>query len=319
MTHPTAGGGTGDPHEVLHTALSATYELEDELGRGGMGTVYLARDRRHERRVAIKVIHPELAAGAALTRFNREIRVTARLQHPHIVPLLDSGIAGELAYYVSPFIEGESLRELIRRRGKLPVEEGVKIASDVAEALDYAHQQGIVHRDIKPENILVSGGQAVVADFGLARAMSGADEATLTATGMVVGTPLYVSPEQLAGLGDIDGRTDLYSLACVLYELLTGRPPFVGATVSAILRQHIFEKPEPLPGSIPAGVREAVLQALNKRPSGRHASTAEFAASLQSTGKEARFGLPAGYAWVLPVAAVFVVLGLALAWRSCAG
>jgi len=307
----------GDPHEVIHEALSDTYELEDELGAGGMGTVFRARDRKHDRSVAIKVIHPELASGAALTRFEREIRVTAQLQHPHIVPLLDSGMAGELAYYVSPFIDGESLRELIQRRGKLPVQEAVKIASDVLEALEHAHQQGIMHRDIKPENILVSDGQATVADFGLARAMTGGDEATLTATGTVVGTPLYISPEQLAGLETIDARTDIYSLACVLYELLTGRPPFVGATVSDILKQHIYEKPEPLPGAVPTVVRGAVMRALNKRPTDRYPTAAEFAASLQDFETDVRFKL--GFTWMLPAAAGLVIVGLALAWRSCAG
>lgn len=310
---------TGDPHEVIHQALSPAYELQDELGVGGMGTVYLARDRKHDRRVAIKVIHPELASGAALTRFEREIRVTARLQHPHIVPLVDSGTAGGLAYYVCPFIEGESLRALIRRRGKLPTEEAVKLAVDVAEALDYAHQQGIVHRDVKPENILVSNGQAIVADFGLARAMSGGDEATLTATGTVVGTPFYISPEQLAGLQDIDARADIYSLACVLYELLSGRPPFVGSSVEAILKQHIYERPEPLPSSIPAAVRETVLRGLNKRARDRQATAADFAASLQGVGPGAGRRLSGLRLWILSAFAALALIGLALVWRSCAG
>jgi serine/threonine-protein kinase len=289
----------GDPHEIIHTELSATYELEDELGSGGMGTVYLARDRQDDRRVAIKVIHPDLAKGAALPRFEREIRVTAGLEHPHIVPLLDSGMAGELAYYVTPYIEGESLRGLIRRRGKLPVEEAVRIACEVAEALGYAHQHGIVHRDIKPENILIDDGRAIVADFGLARAMSGADEATLTATGMVVGTPLYISPEQLAGLQTIDARTDIYSLACVVYELLAGRPPFVGTTVQAILKGHIYGEPDPLPSAVPAAVQEAVMRALNKRPTGRHPTAAEFAESLRAAGSNAGSRPPARRRWVL--------------------
>lgn len=310
---------TGDPHEIIHEALADVYELADELGAGGMGTVYLARDRKHDRRVAIKVIHPELATGGALMRFEREIRVTARLQHPHIVPLVDSGTAGGLAYYVCPFIEGESLRQLIRRRGKLPLDEAVKLAVDVAEALDYAHKQGIVHRDVKPENILVSNGQAIVADFGLARAMSGADEATLTATGTVVGTPHYISPEQLAGLQDIDTRTDIYSLGCVVYELLAGRPPFVGESIEAILKQHIYERPKPLPTSIPATVREAVLKALSKRAEQRQATAAEFAGALQDAGSAAGARLPGYRVWALMVAAALLLVVLALVWRSCAG
>jgi serine/threonine-protein kinase len=309
----------GDPHEVIHEALSDTYELKDELGAGGMGTVYLARDRKHDRLIAIKVIHPDLTTGEALPRFEREIRVTAKLQHAHIVPLIDSGLAGGLTYYVSPFIEGESLRQRIRRRGVLPVAEAVRIASDVAEALDYAHGQGIVHRDVKPENILLSGDQAFVADFGLARAMSGGDQATLTATGSVVGTPLYISPEQLAGLPNIDARTDIYSLACVTYELLSGRPPFGGTTIVEILKGHIYETPEPLPTSIPAAVRDAVLQGLNKRPSERQSSAAEFAAALQSAEPIGSRRLPANYPWMLPAAAALVVFVLALAWRVCSG
>jgi serine/threonine-protein kinase len=306
----------GDPHEIIHEALSDTYELEDEIGAGGMGTVFRARDRKHERSVAIKVIHPELASGAELTRFEREIRVTAKLQHPHILPLLDSGTAGDLAYYVTPFVDGESLRDLIRRRGKLPVEEAIKLTIDVAEALEHAHQQGIVHRDIKPENILVSNGEAIVADFGLARAMCGADQATLTATGSIVGTPLYVSPEQLAGLQTIDARPDLYSLACVVYELLTGQPPFVGANISDILKQHIYERPEPLPGSVPGGMRGALMKALSKRPAERQGSVGEFAASIRNSGEGSRSRMPA---WVLPAVAALVIVALVIAWRNCAG
>ncbi len=271
-----------DPHEVIHEELSQSYHLEDELGSGGMAVVYLARDRKHDRRVAIKVIRPELLTSIAPKRFAREVRITARLQHPHIVPLLESGMAGELPYYVTPYVEGESLRERIQQRGRLPVEEALQIARDVASALHYAHEQGIVHRDIKPENILIANEQAVVMDFGIARVFEGADETTLTESGSVVGTITYMSPEQLTAARKIDGRTDIYSLGCVLYEMLAGWPPFLGAAPGDVIRKQIFERPEPLPTKVPAAVRQAVMSALAKRPADRPQSVAEFVTALEA-------------------------------------
>ncbi|UCF21116.1 MAG: serine/threonine protein kinase [Gemmatimonadota bacterium] len=301
---------TGDPHEILHAELADRYTLEEELGRGGMATVYRAHDRKHDRRVAIKVIHPELAEGIGPKRFEREIRTTATLQHPHIVPLLDSGTAGDLLYYVAPFIEGKSLRDFIRA-GDIPIETAIKIACDVAEALDYAHRNGIVHRDIKPENIMISDGQAVVTDFGIARAMNDSLTTALTESGTVVGTLVYISPEQLSGQRDIDGRADVYSLGCVLYEMLTGRPPFLGDSAT-LMKAHMLEAPAPLGAvvaNVSAGIERVVMSALEKRPDSRPVSAAEFAAALT------RAATPAGsfYAQLLGQHTWLVVAGGTLA------
>jgi len=311
-------GGVGDPHEILHNELSGEFELEDELGRGGMGTVFLARDLARDRRVAIKVIHPELVAGTGLKRFQREIQITSRLEHPHIVPLLDSGMAGGLAYFIAPFVEGESLRQLIRRRGRLEVDEAVRLAGQVAEALEYAHGEGVVHRDIKPENIIISQGQAIVTDFGIARSMSDADQTTLTAVGVVMGSLYYISPEQLVGSRDVDARADIYSLGCVLYEMFTGRPPFLGER-EAIIKQHMFERPEPLPGSVPATLRETVMKSLQKRPGERQESAAEFAAALAAAPSEARVRRRDLILRLAAVAATLALIGLLAVWGSCAG
>jgi eukaryotic-like serine/threonine-protein kinase len=200
----------------LRDALAEQYALERELGRGGMATVFLAGDLKHGRKVAIKVLHPEIAAAIGPERFQREIEIAARLQHPHILPLYDSGAAGEYLYYVMPFVEGESLRDRLNREKQLTQEDILKITSEVASALGYAHSRDIVHRDIKPENIMLSGGTAVVADFGIARAASAAEQQQLTQTGTVIGTPAYMSPEQGTGDPNIDGRSDQYSLACVV-------------------------------------------------------------------------------------------------------
>jgi serine/threonine-protein kinase len=310
----------GDPHEVIHTELSEQFELEDELGHGGMGTVFLARDRKHDRRVAIKVIHPELVSGVAAKRFEREIRITAQLQHTHIVPLLDSGTAGGLAYYIMPYIEGESLRERLGMCGKLPVEEAVGIARDVAGALDYAHRLGVVHRDIKPENILICNDQAIVADFGIARAIAESDETVLTTVSSVVGTLFYISPEQLRESHSVDARADIYSLGCVLYEMLTGRPPFFGASTETIIRQHMSEPPEPLPSSVPVALRQAVMLAMNKEPAGRHPSAAAFASSLNAPVSElpSSSSSAVGYIRLLTVVvAVCTLLALLAVWWHC--
>src|SRR6059036_3826222 len=207
--------------ETLRDALAGRYAVERELGRGGMATVFLAEDLKHRRPVAIKVLHAELAAALGAERFLREIEIAARLQHPHILPLYDSGAAGGVLYYVMPYVEGESLRDRLDRDKQLGLEDALRIATEVAGALAYAHSRGIVHRDIKPENIMLSGGTAVVADFGIARAVSAAGEGQhLTQTGTIMGTPAYMSPEQASGSAEIDGRSDEYSLACVLYEML---------------------------------------------------------------------------------------------------
>src|SRR5438046_296718 len=209
----------------LRGALADRYAIERELGHGGTATVYLAQDLKHGRAVAIKVLRPELAAALGAERFLREIEIAARLTHPHILPLHDSGEAAGFLYYVMPFVQGESLRDRLHREPQLPIDEAVKIAREVATALSHAHSQDVVHRDIKPENILLSGGEAVVADFGIARAITQAGGGGLTETGIPVGTPAYMSPEQASGGGAIDGRSDVYSLACVLYDVLAREPP----------------------------------------------------------------------------------------------
>src|SRR5881398_3244428 len=212
----------------LQAALADRYTIERELGRGGMATVYLAQDRKHHRQVGIKVLKPELAAALGPERFLREIETAARLNHPHILPLHDSGEATGLLYYVMPYVEGETLRNRLDRAGQLPVAEAVQIVREVADALSHAHSHDVVHRDIKPENILLEAGHAVVADFGIARAITAAGGEQLTATGLAVGTPAYMSPEQAAGDSVLDGRSDVYALGCVLYEMLAGEPPFTG-------------------------------------------------------------------------------------------
>src|SRR5512136_3438958 len=233
-----------DTLERLQRHLEGRYRIERELGRGGMATVFLAADLKHERKVAIKVLDPEVAAAIGPERFLREIATVAKLTHPHILPLFDSGVADGLLFYVMPFVEGESLRDRITREKQLPVDDALRIAREVADALSYAHSRGVVHRDIKPENILLEEGHAVVADFGIARAAAGAEK--LTATGVMVGTPAYMSPEQAAGSRELDGRSDLYSLGCVLYEMLAGQPPFTGPTAESVIFQHLNLTPRPI-------------------------------------------------------------------------
>ena len=232
-----------DPVARLNAALEGRYAIDRELGEGGMATVYLADDLKHERKVAIKLLRPELAAMMGAERFLSEIRTTANLQHPHILPLFDSGEADSLLYYVMPFVEGESLRDRLDREKQLPIDEAVRIASEVAEALEYAHARGVIHRDIKPANILLHDGRVLVADFGIALAVSAAGGSRLTETGLSVGTPQYMSPEQATGDRELDGRSDLYSLGSVTYEMLTGQAPYVGATAQAILASVLTGKP----------------------------------------------------------------------------
>ena len=293
-------------HPALTAALAGRYRIERELGRGGMATVYLARDLKHDRLVAIKVLHPELAAALGPERFLREITLTAGLNHPHILPLLDSGEVlvehpersegpRSFLYYVMPYVEGESLRDRLTREKQLALADGLRIAADVAAALGYAHSRGVVHRDIKPENILLEGDQAVVADFGIARAIRAAGGDRLTGTGFAVGTPAYMSPEQAGGVPDLDGRADIYALGCVLYEMLAGAPPFLGPSAQAILARHSVD-PVPslhtLRSTVPAGIEQAIEKALAKVPADRFATAADFAnaLSLKSGHAAARLG-----------------------------
>ena len=271
----------------LTAALADRYRIQRELGQGGMATVYLAHDLRHDRKVALKVLRPELSAILGANRFLAEIKTTANLQHPHILSLFDSGEADGLVYYVMPFVEGESLRDRLHREHQLPVEEAVRIAREVADALGYAHAAGIIHRDIKPENILLHGGHAMVADFGIALAASRTEGGSrMTETGMSLGTPFYMAPEQAMGEREITAKADIYALGCVLYEMLTAEPPFTGATPQAIVARVMTEEPRPLTlqrRTIPPHVEAAVMTALSKLPADRFASAREFSAALGNT------------------------------------
>ncbi len=280
----TDSGAVSPLLATLAQHLQDRYGLQRELGRGGMATVFLAEDLKHHRQVAIKVLHPEIAEAIGVDRFLREIEIAARLQHPHILPLYDSGKAGPYLFYVMPYVEGESLRDLLNREKQLSQEDTIRITTEVASALGYAHVHGIVHRDIKPENIMLSGGTAVVADFGIARAAAGAESAqSLTKTGTVIGTPAYMSPEQSAGVAEIDGRSDQYSLACVVYEMLVGEPPFTGPTAQAILARHSLDHVSPpsiVRESIPETMEGAILRALAKTPADRFPTVIMFAEAL---------------------------------------
>ena len=268
--------------ERVQAALSGRYQIERELGRGGMATVFLAEDLRHHRPVAIKVLDPELGALLGAERFLREIEIAARLSHPHILPLFDSGEAQGLLYYVMPFARGESLRQRLELEKQLPVEDAVRIAREVADALDYAQREGVVHRDIKPENILIAERHAVVSDFGIARAIHAAGGAKLTETGVALGTPAYMSPEQASG-GALDHRSDQYALGCVLYEMLAGQPPYVGPTAESVTYQHLSAPPPrvtQIRASVAEALERAIGRALAKAPADRFGSAAEFAAAL---------------------------------------
>ncbi len=278
-------GGIADAAARLGIALADRYRIERELGHGGMATVYLAHDLKHDRKVAIKVLKPELAAVLGADRFVVEIKTTASLQHPHILPLFDSGTADGFLFYVMPFIDGETLRAKLDRETQLSVDESVKIARDVADALEYAHQHGVIHRDIKPENILLHAGRPMVADFGIALAVSAAAGGRMTETGLSLGTPHYMSPEQATAEKEITGRSDIYSLASVLYEMLTGDPPHTGASAQQIIMKIIAEPVQPVTAlrkSVPANVAAAVAQALEKLPADRFASAKAFADALSN-------------------------------------
>ena len=277
--------------ERLANALVGTYRVERELGAGGMATVYLAHDLKHDRDVAIKVLHPDLGAALGAERFLAEIKTTAKLQHPHILPLLDSGAADGLLFYVMPYVRGETLRTRLERERQLPVDDAVRIASEVAGALDHAHKQGIIHRDIKPENILQQDGHALVADFGIALALQQAGGQRITQTGLSLGTPAYMSPEQASADRTLDARSDQYALAAVLFEMLDGEAPFTGATAAATIARLMIERPRRVDErrpAVPAGVANAVQRALEKLPADRFASCAAFAESLRDTAPAMR-------------------------------
>ncbi|HEX6575887.1 MAG TPA: protein kinase [Gemmatimonadaceae bacterium] len=310
----------------LTGALDTRYRIGREVGIGGMATVYLAHDLKHERDVAIKVLHPDLAAALGAERFLAEIKTTAKLQHPHILPLLESGEADGLLYYVMPYVAGESLRTRLDRETQLAVDDAVRIAREVASALDYAHRHGVVHRDIKPENILIHEDQALVADFGIALAVSAAGGPRMTQTGLSLGTPAYMAPEQAMGERAIDGRADIYALGAVTYEMLVGEAPFTGPTVQAIVARVMTESPRPVTGqrkSVPPNVNAAVLRALEKLPADRFHTPAEFSSALVTSKFDNQSASAArsatGSGWPVPrvivpwaVAAIASVAAIAL-------
>ena len=273
------------PIDNLRKALEGAYTINRELGRGGMSAVFLAEDCKHGRAVAIKVLHPELAASVGPERFLQEIRLAARLNHPHILGLHDSGSVDGMLYYVMPYVEGESLRERLDREQQMSIEEAVHHGRAIASALDYANRQGIVHRDVKPENVMLYEGEAMVMDFGIAKAMSNVGSETLTQTGMMVGTPAYVSPEQAAGEMNLDGRSDQYSLGCMMYEMLTGERPFSAATAQAVMAKRFTETAKPMRtirAAVPESIERAVSKAMATDPSGRFTTTGQFGQALAS-------------------------------------
>ena len=303
--------------------IAGRYQIQREIGRGGMATVYLAHDIKHDRQVAIKFIHAEVADGQATERFRREIALLARLQHPNILPLYDSGEWNGALYYVMPYIGGESLRGRIKREGRLPVDDAIRLAREIADALAYAHAQGVIHRDIKPENVLLSEGHALVGDFGIAHAVSLAGGRRLTDAGFAIGTLSYMSPEQ--GSADpIDGRSDLYSLGCVFYEMLTGKVPFSGATAIAILAQRFGEPPAPIRQTrpeVPAAIDAIVKKALAPVPANRFESMSAFSAALDRAQEQSaarasgRLAVPRKWRWVAGAAGFVAVAALFFAFR----
>jgi len=312
-----------EPAERITAALADSYRVEAEIDTGGMATVYRARDLKHERVVAIKVLRPDLAEAIGADRFLREIRTTANLSHPHILPLHDSGEADGFLFYVMPFVRGESLRDRLDREGPLPVEDAVQIAREVAGALAYAHREGVIHRDIKPANILLEEGHALLADFGIAQARAGAEETRLTRGGMSLGTPAYMSPEQVAGDKEVDGRADQYALGCVLYEMLAGHAPFTGADVQTVLRQHLATDAPSVTQArptVPRGVARAVHRALAKNPADRFRTLPELEKVLAGATLPLLARIPGGRARTAMFAAVIVLAaaagGIALLLRS---
>ncbi len=293
----------------LAGALRDRYQIERELGRGGMATVYLARDLKHDRLVALKVLRPELTASLGAERFLREIRLTAGLDHPHIVPMLDSGETAGLLWYTMPFVDGETLRRRLQRERQMPLEDALHIVGEVADALAYAHRRGLVHRDVKPENILLAGGHARLSDFGIAQAVEAGGE-RLTETGLAVGTASYMSPEQALGQDVVDHRADVYALGCVLYEMLAGEPPYTGPTAQAIVAKAAaapVPSLRPVRPDVPDAVDQAIRRALAKSPAGRFGTAGEFAAALRSVGR--RDG-PPRHKWLAGVTAALLLAGL---------
>jgi serine/threonine-protein kinase len=308
----------------LTAALADRYAIVREIGAGGMATVYLAEDRKHHRQVAVKVLRPELAAVIGAERFLTEISTTAKLQHPHILPLFDSGESDGFLFYVMPFVDGESLRQRLDRETQLPIPDVMRIATEVASGLDYAHRQGVIHRDIKPENILLHEGSALIADFGIALAASKSGSSRMTETGMSLGTPTYMSPEQAMGQREITTRADVYALGAVTYEMLTGEPPFTGPTAQAIVAKVMTTEPlapRVLRTTTPRAVNDAVLTALAKVPADRFPTTVAFADAMRredsgpivAAAARPRFG---ARRWMLLAAAFVVVIALALAALS---
>ncbi|MDH3271963.1 MAG: tetratricopeptide repeat-containing serine/threonine-protein kinase [Gemmatimonadota bacterium] len=297
----------------LNAALEGRYAVERELGAGGMATVYLAEDLRHHRRVAIKVLREDVTDVVGAERFLNEIEIAAGLTHPHIVPVLDSGRAGGLLYYVMPFVEGPTLKERLEREGELAIEDAVRIAREIGDALAYAHGQGVVHRDVKPANILVEAGHAVLSDFGIAQALSEADQTRLTTAGVSLGTPSYMSPEQASGDHEIDGRSDLYSLGCVVYEMLAGEPPYTGRTVHAVLARKLTE---PMPGlrsvreTVPEALEHATRRALARLPADRYRTVSEF---VEALGEQDRGRPPRRWRSLAPFALLPAMVIVALA------
>jgi serine/threonine protein kinase len=281
------------PSDTLAAALSDRYLLERELGRGGMAVVYLARDLRHERSVALKVILPAASGELNVGRFDREIRVTAALQHPNILPVFDSGRTAGHSWYTMPYVAGETLRRRLERERPLPLTDAVRLAREIAEALACAHARGVVHRDVKPENVLLSAGHALVADFGVASVM-GPRDTGLTLAGTAVGSPAYMSPEQAAGEA-VDGRSDIYALGCVLFEMLAGRPPFTGRTAMALMSRRMVE-PAPdvrsLRPEVPLWLEAALRRALEREPATRFTDAAAFAEALAATPGETEPSAP---------------------------
>lgn len=296
--------------DQLKVGLAGRYDVQEEIGQGGMATVFVAQDLRHHRKVAIKVLRPELAASIGAQRFLQEIEIAARLQHPHILPVYDSGETADILYYVMPFVEGESLADLMRREGRLPWARAVDIAREVAGALDYAHREGVVHRDIKPANILLSQGHAVVADFGIARAISTSGPAGMTQVGMAIGTPWYMSPEQATGDPNIDGRTDIYALGCVLYEMLSGKPPYDGPTPQSIIAK-VMSAPVPdlgnLEGDVPPSLAETVRKALAKDTADRFATAGAFGDALGHSVTGELIAARGPRRWAVPLLSVAVI------------
>ncbi len=314
--------------QELQSALGNEYTIERELPRGGMSRVFLANENALGRKVVIKVLAPELAATLSVERFKREIMLAARLQHPHIVPLLHSGVAGGSLYYTMPFVDGESLRDRMSRERQMSITDVSRILEEVASALGYAHEQGVVHRDMKPENVLFFHGQAVVLDFGIAKALSASannDEQSgrITQRGMSLGTPMYIAPEQAAGDPDLDHRADIYALGIVTYEMLCGHPPFSGRSPQQVMAAHATQKPEPISRrrhETPNELVTIVMRCLEKRPADRPASAMEIARTISVTPLEGtRVVMPGGGAWRVPswlpwaIACVTTVIAIALA------